>query len=50
MPTYEYECNACGHRTVLEHPVFRCAACAGTDVALRSGDELTITSLVLQEA
>ena len=43
-------CTECGHRTVLEHPVFRCAGCASTAVDLETGDELTITSLVLQEA
>jgi hydrogenase nickel incorporation protein HypA/HybF len=43
-------CRACGQRTVLEHPVFRCSACSGTDVVVASGDELTVTSLVLQEA
>jgi Zn finger protein HypA/HybF involved in hydrogenase expression len=30
--------------------VFRCAGCASTAVDLETGDELTITSLVLQEA
>ena len=44
------ECRACGHRTVLEHPVFRCERCSSTDASVASGDELTITSLVLQEA
>ena len=44
------DCHACGHRTVLEHPVFRCARCGGTDTSVAGGDELLITSLVLQEA
>ena len=44
------ECRSCGHRTLLEHPVFRCAGCSGSDVVVAGGEELTITSLVLQEA
>ncbi len=44
------DCAACGHRTVLEHPVFRCARCSGSDVTIATGNELTITSLELQEA
>ena len=44
------DCAACGHRTVLEHPLFRCARCSGTDVTVATGDELIITSLELQEA
>jgi hydrogenase nickel incorporation protein HypA/HybF len=44
------ECAACGHRTVLEHPAFRCAGCAGSDVTIAAGNELTITALELQEA
>ena len=43
-------CRACGHRTVLDQPVFRCGACAGRDVTVAAGDELDITALVLQEA
>jgi hydrogenase nickel incorporation protein HypA/HybF len=43
-------CRGCGAVTVLEHPVFRCSACAGQDVAVTSGNELNVTSLVLQEA
>ena len=46
----EIACRACGAHTILEHPVFRCSACAGSDVAVEHGNELTITSLVLQEA
>jgi hydrogenase nickel incorporation protein HypA/HybF len=44
------ECAGCGQRTVLEDPVFRCAGCAGSDVTIAAGNELTITSLELQEA
>lgn len=44
------ECISCGRRTMLEHPVFRCPGCAGTDVMVAAGNELNITSLVLQEA
>ena len=43
------DCAVCGTRTVLEHPVFRCASCAGSDVTVASGNELNITSLILQE-
>lgn len=44
------DCSRCGARSVLEHPVFRCSSCAGSDVTVASGNELNITSLVLQEA
>lgn len=44
------DCVVCGTRTVLEYPVFRCSSCAGSDVTVASGNELNITSLVLQEA
>lgn len=44
------DCAVCGTRTVLEHPVFRCSDCAGSDVTVACGNELNITSLVLQEA
>jgi hydrogenase nickel incorporation protein HypA/HybF len=44
------ECADCGERTVLEHPVFRCSACRGTNVTVTAGNELNVTSLVLQEA
>jgi len=44
------DCRTCGHHTVLEHPVFRCERCRGTDTTVAGGDELIITSLVLQEA
>lgn len=46
----EIVCRACDTHTVLAHPVFRCSGCNGTDVRVERGDELTITSLVLQEA
>jgi hydrogenase nickel incorporation protein HypA/HybF len=46
----EIACRACGAHTVLEHPVFRCSACSGSDVEVEHGNELDITSLVLQEA
>ena len=44
------DCAGCGHRTVLEQPVLRCADCAGSDVTIAAGNELNITSLELQEA
>lgn len=44
------ECAACGQRTVLVDPVFRCGRCSGSEVTIASGNELNITSLVLQEA
>lgn len=44
------DCAACGERTVLEHPVFRCGGCAGSDVTIAAGNELNVTSLELQEA
>lgn len=47
--TPQIRCRACGATTVLEHPVFRCGRCGGTDTAVDRGDELMITSLVLKE-
>lgn len=47
--TPQIRCRACGATTVLEHPVFRCGSCNGTDTAVDRGEELMITSLVLKE-
>ncbi len=44
------DCGVCGHRTVLEQPVFRCSRCAGSDVTIAAGNELTVTSLEVEEA
>lgn len=41
------ECRACGARTELSVPVFRCGSCGSTDTATISGDELFVTSLDL---
>lgn len=40
------ECRACGTRTTLAVPVFRCG-CGSTDVAVIAGEELHLTSLDL---
>lgn len=37
-------CGACGATTTLDAPVLACGTCAGLDVELRSGDELTLVS------
>ena len=42
------ECVACGQRTILEQPRVRCPDCHGTDVTVISGNELDVSSLVLQ--
>ncbi|MGL6279632.1 MAG: hydrogenase maturation nickel metallochaperone HypA [Gaiella sp.] len=42
-------CRACGARTALDEPRFRCTSCDGSDVEVVAGDELLVTSLVLQE-
>ncbi len=39
-------CRACGGRTTLEAPVFRCG-CGATDVEVVAGDELVVRSLEL---
>ena len=38
-------CRTCAAETTLDWPVLVCASCGGTDVALRSGDELEILTL-----
>ncbi|MFN8222862.1 MAG: hydrogenase maturation nickel metallochaperone HypA [Gaiellales bacterium] len=45
----ELVCRACGATTTLEHPVFRCAGCGDVNVEVARGNELTVTSLVLEE-
>jgi len=42
MPTYEYECDACGHRfdrfqKISDHPVATCPECGGKVHRLISG-------------
>lgn len=44
------ECRGCGARSELAVPVLRCAACAGRDVMLLSGEEFLVASLDLTEA
>jgi hydrogenase nickel incorporation protein HypA/HybF len=38
-------CNACGTVSTLEAPILACGSCGSRDVALRSGEELTIVAL-----
>lgn len=44
------ECRACGHRTELVDPVFRCSACGSTTTEVITGNELLVTSLELARA
>lgn len=41
------ECRACGARTELSAPVFRCGACGSIDTTTVCGDELLVTALDL---
>ena len=43
------ECRFCGASTPLALPVFVCAGCGGSEVALVSGEEFLVTSLELTE-
>ncbi len=38
------ECRDCGARRELIEPIFRCADCASTSVAIAGGEEFMITS------
>lgn len=42
------DCRACGARTTVEHVlVLTCAACAGGDISLHTGEEFMVTSIDL---
>ncbi|MEJ2579923.1 MAG: hydrogenase maturation nickel metallochaperone HypA [Kineosporiaceae bacterium] len=43
----EIECEACGRRTVLDHPVLLCPDCSSRLVRIIAGEECHITSIVL---
>jgi hydrogenase nickel incorporation protein HypA/HybF len=43
-------CRACGHEWAIEIPAFRCPSCAGSDVAVASGDEFEVESIEVEEA
>ncbi len=40
------DCHACGDTTTVEHVlVLTCASCGGGDIALRTGEEMLVTSI-----
>jgi len=43
-------CNGCGNEWAIEIPAFRCPACAGSDVAIASGNEFEVESIDIEEA
>jgi hydrogenase nickel incorporation protein HypA/HybF len=43
-------CRSCDHEWEIEIPAFRCPACAGSDVAVASGDEFEVESIQVEEA
>jgi hydrogenase nickel incorporation protein HypA/HybF len=42
-------CRACGEEWQVEIPAFRCPACAGGKVEVRSGEELEVESIEVSE-
>jgi hydrogenase nickel incorporation protein HypA/HybF len=42
-------CGACGHEFEIDLPVFRCTACASTDVEVLTGEELEVESIEVSE-
>ncbi len=40
---------ACGHEWELHEPAFRCPRCAGGEVTVLSGEELTVDSIEVEE-
>ncbi len=43
------ECATCGRRSILDDRSFRCPECDGTEVTVISGNELRVTSIVVEE-
>jgi hydrogenase nickel incorporation protein HypA/HybF len=41
-------CNGCGHEWAIEIPAFRCPQCAGSDVAVVSGDEFEVEAIEVE--
>ncbi len=39
----------CGHEWELHEPAFRCPRCAGAEVTVLSGEELTVDSIEVEE-
>lgn len=39
------ECRACGTRTELTEPVFRCSACGSAETDVLTGNEMLVTSV-----
>lgn len=40
---------ACGHEWELHEPAFRCPRCAGSEVTVLSGEELTVDSIEVED-
>jgi hydrogenase nickel incorporation protein HypA/HybF len=43
-------CRACEHEWSIEIPAFRCPQCAGSDVAVATGNEFEVESIDIEEA
>jgi hydrogenase nickel incorporation protein HypA/HybF len=41
-------CHTCDHQWDIEIPAFRCPGCAGSDVAVASGDEFEVESIEVE--
>ncbi len=42
-------CNACREQWTLDDPVFRCPACASTNVEVLAGTEFMVESIDIEE-
>jgi hydrogenase nickel incorporation protein HypA/HybF len=43
-------CSSCGHEWEPRVPIFRCSECASADVTVRTGDELELEYIEVEEA
>ena len=43
-------CRSCDHEWEIEIPAFRCPVCAGSNVAIASGEEFEVESIQVEEA
>jgi len=43
-------CNGCGQEWEIEIPAFRCPQCAGSEVAIVSGNEFEVEAIEVEEA
>jgi len=42
-------CRGCEHEWAIEIPAFRCPQCAGSDVAIATGNEFEVESIEVEE-